>query len=214
MEKPPVIKDNRTIRKRKITVYSLLIAVIVAGISVYQGLVLKKTITNEELIRDKERDFYRETREKNLVRLSALSQEFESLSKEKIDIEKRLNALLTDKAALEKEKKELLENLREAEAQTKEIVTDKEEKLRASLSRGYEKEIAGLKQKINELEKFKEEPQNKKEIEELERKNKELLGSIIKAKQSNEYFMKKIEDLQKIRNELEEELRRKNLSSE
>ncbi len=210
MDKPPVIKED--IQKKRIKTSSLLIVAIVAGVCVYESFVFKKAFTTEDIAWNREGSFYNKIREKELVRLSILSSELEKSNKEKSDIEWRLNTLLSEKNIMEKEKEELIKKFQGAELQAKETLARKEQEVKTNLSmeyeKKYEKEISALKQKVNELEKLKEESWDKGKMEELQKKNKELLDSIVKANRTNESLMKRIEDLQKIRNELEEELRR------
>jgi len=208
MDKPPVIEETREVQKKKIPIYNLLILAIAAGALIYQGFILREMRGTEGIAWDREGSFYRKIREKDLARLAILSQKLEDLNNDRAKIEGRLGALLKEKEALEKEKKEFLKNIQQAEVRAKESLIKKEQELKASLSKEYESEISGLKKTISELEKLKKELQGKKGAEELERKNRDLLESLIKANQSNEYLMKKIEDLKKVRNELEEELRR------
>lgn len=213
-DKPQVIEENRERRRRDFAIYSLLIAAIVISAFVWQGLIFKKKLGNEKMAKAEEEIFYKKRQEEDRSRMAALSQELENLNKEKNKIEARLSALLSEKEGLEKEKDNLLKNLQQAEARTKEVFAGKELELKERISREYKNEIDALKEKVNKTEKLEEELLAKKNIlESLENGIKardEEIKSLTKANQSNEYLMKKIEDLNKIRYELEEELRSKN----
>ena len=71
------------------------------------------------------------------------------------------------------------------------------------MSGEYENEIAALKEKAAK--------QPLRRIEEVDERNRELQNNFKKVSQSNEHLIKKIEDLKKVRDELEEELRRRKL---
>jgi len=178
--------------------------VVIAAGSIIGGTILKEMRRDEEVARDREEAFYNKIRKKDLSRLSVLSQKLGDLDKEKIEIEERLDILLSEKNALEKEKTELFKRLQELRVETKETITKKEQEIKTRLLKKYEDEIAALKEKVVEAPRL----QN---MEKFDERNRELQNNLIKANQSNEHLMKKIEDLQKIRNELEEELRRRRL---
>ncbi|MBL7171002.1 MAG: hypothetical protein ISS46_03310 [Candidatus Omnitrophica bacterium] len=187
---------------KKTIIYNSLIVVIVAGVFICGGSILKAT-RDEGAAWDREGSFYNKLRKKDLSRLSILSGELKGLNQEKIGIEKRLDVLLSEKVGLEKEKKELLKRLEELRAQTKDTIAGKEQELKARLSGEYENEIAALKEKAAK--------QPLRRIEEVDERNRELQNNFKKVSQSNEHLIKKIEDLKKVRDELEEELRRRKL---
>ena len=183
----------------------LLIVGIATGIFI-GGAVLKEMRSDEQTAWDREESFYNKIRKKNLSRLSVLSRKLGDLDKEKIGIEKRLDALVSEKGALEKEKKELLKRLEGLRVQTEEAIARKEQEVKARSAKKHENEIAALKKRVAESEKNK-----KEEMKEVDEKNRELQNNFRKVNQSNEHLIKKIEDLKKVRNELEEELRRRRL---
>ena len=229
IDKPLVIEEKRPSGSKRFIFWGLVILALLAGVFIYQGFMLRETVREEERAWDREGDFYKNIREKDIDRLSALEQELENFTWEKAEAEKHVATLLSEKTRLENERKTLEENLRKLEQEAKEALARQERELKNSLSQEYKNEINNLKDKAGQAEKIREELQARqealqkieeeldsknKELEKLNEKNRDLLEGLIKANRSNEYLTQKIEDLQKVRKELEEELRRRQKSAE
>lgn len=193
-------------RHRRIRGYSILIGLVFAGV-LAQGFILKKIFRDREIAWNRERDFYNKMRGKDLSHMSLLSQKIEELNQEQKEIRERLGKLISEKDVLAKENVELSDTLQQARAQAEKALERKDEEIRKYLS-----EIAALKKEIKVgtegRQKIKDETELEKELKEVTQKNQELLEGLIKANRSNEYLMKKLRDLQKVRSELEEELKR------
>lgn len=222
-DKSKASEGRRDVRRNNIAIYIIVAGIIFAGAFLWQGLMLGRMFRDETAVWNKEGEFYREIRDRDFSRLSSLSGELGKLRAEKREIEGRLEGLIQEKKSLELKRQELAENLEKVKSEAKEKAARDEQNLRANISREYESKIASLKQRADESEKIRSELQAteealrniEKEIEvkdaeivKLNEKNTGLSENIKKTNQSNEYLIRKIDDLQKVRLELEEELRK------
>lgn len=207
----------------------LLILAVVVSIFVYHSRMLRNIISDVEKAWDREEGAYKKTRDKDISRLYILGRELEKLNQAKIEAEKQITALSSEKDKLERERKITEENLQKVEREAREALARQERELKDSLAQQYKNEIEKIKEKAGEAEKIEEglKAENEalqkieealaskdKELERFNEKNRELLDGLKKANRSNEYLTQKIEDLQKVRKELEEELRRRAKSVE
>lgn len=227
--KPPIIEGDRPKGRDLPSVLALLVLAIAIGVFIYHSYLLREIVRNGATAWEGEGNFYKKMRGRDISRWSALGQELEKISQEKREVERSLEVLLSDKERLERERKDLGENLKKIEKEAQEALARQERELKDSLSQQYKNEIEKIKDEAGEAEKIREElragkealqkieealDSKNKELERLNGKNRELLDGLKKANRSNEYLTQKIEDLQKVRKELEEELRRRAKSVE